>query len=135
MHSFCGPIKGIPYLGMFLTDLVHAHASSATSSTADGAASAELKSARIVAELLRFQKSEYEIPSSPRAREYLESGNYSEELQKMIDEENYRLSLSIEPKMMMPRHLSNDDSGPVASDSGADGPAAGMEESTYRRVT
>ncbi|XP_023951572.1 ras-specific guanine nucleotide-releasing factor RalGPS1 isoform X2 [Bicyclus anynana] len=82
----------IPYLGIFLTDLVYidmAHPAGSPHRTA--------KMAVVLKALERYQTSEYEIAPVPHVAVYLNSVRYIEELQKFLEDDQYKLSLKLEP--------------------------------------
>ncbi|XP_026314993.1 ras-specific guanine nucleotide-releasing factor RalGPS2 isoform X2 [Hyposmocoma kahamanoa] len=82
----------IPYLGIFLTDLVYidiAHPVGSPHRTA--------KMAVVLKALERYQSSEYDITPLPHVANYLNSVRYIEELQKFLEDDQYKLSLKLEP--------------------------------------
>ncbi|XP_045784239.1 ras-specific guanine nucleotide-releasing factor RalGPS1 isoform X2 [Maniola jurtina] len=82
----------IPYLGIFLTDLVYidmAHPA--------GSPHRVSKMAVVLKTLERYQTSEYEIAPVPHVANYLNSVRYIEELQKFLEDDQYKLSLKLEP--------------------------------------
>eukprot|EP00047_Mylnosiga_fluctuans_P021777 m.109029 g.109029 ORF g.109029 m.109029 type:complete len:577 (+) comp9027_c0_seq1:33-1763(+) len=81
----------IPHLGLYLTDLMHLQAHLRPGES-------ERKVSVITDDLKRFQASEYSYEPVYFIREYLLSIKYSEGLLKLIEDENYRISLEIEPK-------------------------------------
>ncbi|XP_028174196.1 ras-specific guanine nucleotide-releasing factor RalGPS2-like [Ostrinia furnacalis] len=82
----------IPYLGIFLTDLVYidiAHPAGSPHRIA--------KMAVVLKALERYQTSEYDILPLPHVATYLNSVRYIEELQKFLEDDQYKLSLKLEP--------------------------------------
>ncbi|KAI5641330.1 rasGEF domain-containing protein [Phthorimaea operculella] len=82
----------IPYLGIFLTDLVYidmAHPAGSPHRTT--------KMAVVLKALERYQSSEYDIQPLPHVANYLNSVRYIEELQKFLEDDQYKLSLKLEP--------------------------------------
>lgn len=80
------------------TDLTHI--SCASSATADSA-QLQLRGQQyqeLIDAITFFQQSEYPFHVVSFIREYLLSMKYQGELQKMVEDENYRLSLLIEPR-------------------------------------
>ncbi|XP_045509642.1 ras-specific guanine nucleotide-releasing factor RalGPS2 isoform X1 [Colias croceus] len=86
------PLPCIPYLGIFLTDLVYidmAHPA--------GSPHRATKMAVVLKALERYQTSEYEIPPVAHVANFLNSVRYIEELQKFLEDDQYKLSLKLEP--------------------------------------
>ncbi|KAJ0183848.1 hypothetical protein K1T71_000271 [Dendrolimus kikuchii] len=83
----------IPYLGNnVLTDLVYidiAHPAGSPHRLA--------KMTVVLKALERYQTSEYDITPLPRVSNYLNSVRYIEELQKFLEDDQYKLSLKLEP--------------------------------------
>ncbi|XP_049884893.1 ras-specific guanine nucleotide-releasing factor RalGPS2 isoform X2 [Pectinophora gossypiella] len=82
----------IPYLGIFLTDLVYidmAHPAGSPHRTA--------KMAVVLKALERYQSSEYDIVPLPHVANFLNSVRYIEELQKFLEDDQYKLSVKLEP--------------------------------------
>ncbi|CAG5008010.1 unnamed protein product [Parnassius apollo] len=82
----------IPYLGIFLTDLVYIELAHPA-----GSPQRANKMAAVLRALQRYQSSHYNMPPVPQVAHYLNSVRYIEELQKFLEDDHYKLSLKLEP--------------------------------------
>lgn len=91
----------IPYLGLYLTDLVYIDLAFPNRTNGLDIEPRESKMNNILRIISEFQSSDYSfIEGKTDIQKYLQSMRYIEELQNIFEEEQYKKSLLLEPKMM-----------------------------------
>ncbi|XP_024944263.1 ras-specific guanine nucleotide-releasing factor RalGPS2 isoform X3 [Cephus cinctus] len=106
----------IPYLGLFLTDLVYIDMAPPVNKNNDNH-QRTLKMNSVLTRVAMFQTSEYPgIVPLPDVQRYLNSVRYIEELQKFLEDDHFKLSMKLEPNSPVASSSSSKESvGDVAS--------------------
>lgn len=94
-------LPGIPYLGLYLSDLTYTNVAQPR---INGKPTAIwfTKINSIIDKIAYFQQSEYSFAVDETLNAYLCAQRYIEELQKFLEEDNYKTSLILEPPPTLP---------------------------------
>ncbi|KAH8869457.1 Ras-specific guanine nucleotide-releasing factor RalGPS1 [Schistosoma japonicum] len=94
-------LPGIPYLGLYLSDLTYTNVAQPRINGKPTAIwFAKINS--IIDTIAHFQQSEYSFTVDETLNAYLCAQRYIEELQKFLEEDNYKTSLILEPPPTLP---------------------------------
>uniref|UniRef100_A0A182P0K1 Ras-GEF domain-containing protein n=1 Tax=Anopheles epiroticus TaxID=199890 RepID=A0A182P0K1_9DIPT len=90
-------LPGIPYLGIFLTDIIYIDLMH-SNKTGEESYARETKMNNVLRVLSSYQSSNYTFISPvPPTLRYLQSRRYIDELQNIFEEDQYKKSLNLEP--------------------------------------
>ncbi|KAF7232949.1 hypothetical protein EG68_06199 [Paragonimus skrjabini miyazakii] len=92
----------IPYLGLYLSDLTFIDVAASTAAYQESATSwknngKQERINNVLRIISNFQQSHYPFVRDDKIASYLEAQRYIEELQRFIEDANYKLSLRLEP--------------------------------------